>query len=96
MIFRYLTPKRCKAGKVLASNPRLNHAAALFGADGQNYLFKDSTEGLIIKKFVKQIVIYSQKVSINKFLEKILEVPVANSDHVRTGWWIEFRNVKSE
>ena len=30
------------------------------------------------------------------FIEKILKVPVADSDHVRTGWWIEFRIVKSE
>ena len=31
--------------KVLASNPRFNHATALFGTDGQNYLFKDSGPG---------------------------------------------------
>ena len=34
-----------KAGKVLASNPHMNHAAALFGTDGQNYLFKNSGPG---------------------------------------------------
>ena len=26
-------------------------------------------------------------------LEKILKVPVEESDHVRTGWWIDFRNI---
>ena len=31
-----------KIRKVLASSQRNNHAAALFGADGKNYLFKDS------------------------------------------------------
>ena len=26
------------------------------------------------------------------FLEKTLKIPINDSDHVRTGWWIEFRN----
>ena len=26
-------------------------------------------------------------------LEKILRVSIEESDHVRTGWWIDFRNV---
>ena len=41
------------AGKVLASNPRLNHAAALFGTDGQNYLFKDSGPGFNFKAYCR-------------------------------------------
>ena len=24
--------------------------------------------------------------------EKTLKIPINDSDHVRTGWWIEFRN----
>ena len=43
-----------RAGKVLASNPRSNHAAALFERRGENYRFKDSTEGLIFLKFLKK------------------------------------------
>ena len=41
------------AGKVLASNPRPNHAAALFGMDAQNYLFKDSGPGEAISANLK-------------------------------------------
>ena len=41
-------------GKVLVSNPRSTHAAALFEKDGKNYRFKDSTEGLIILEYLKQ------------------------------------------
>ena len=42
-----------KAGKVLVSNPRWGHAAALFGTDGQNYLFKDSGPGFLIKEYCR-------------------------------------------
>ena len=42
-----------KAGKVLVSNPRWGHAAALFGTDGQNYLFKDSGPGFNIKAYCR-------------------------------------------
>ena len=31
-----------------------------------------------------------------EFLENVLEVPVGQSDHVKMGWWIEFKNVASE
>ena len=44
-IFFELFKDAFEAGKVLASNPRMNHAAALFGTDGENYLFKDSGPG---------------------------------------------------
>ena len=50
-IFCKLSLDAFRAGKVLASNPRLNHAAALFGTDGENYLFKDSGPGYDIQKF---------------------------------------------
>ena len=44
-IFFELLKDAFGAGKVLVSNPRLNHAAALFGMDDQNYLFKNSGPG---------------------------------------------------
>ena len=61
----------------------MNHAAALFGTDGENYLFKDSGPGqynILKLKYVNSINI-----------EKTLKVPIAESYDVRTGWWIEFR-----
>ena len=42
-----------KTGKVLASNPNNNHAAALFGSDDKKYLFKDSGPSLKICYLVK-------------------------------------------
>ena len=45
MIFFKLLIDAFKVGKVLVSNPRMNHAAALFGMDAQNYVFKDSGPG---------------------------------------------------
>ena len=46
-------PDAFKSGKVLASNPRMNHAAALFGTDGKNYIFKDSGPGFIINTYCR-------------------------------------------
>ena len=86
-------PDAFKSGKVLASNPRWGHAAALFGTDGQNYLFKDSGPGLTINVYYYlSNVKYCPK---NSLLDKILKVPIEESDHVRNGWWIDFRNVSS-
>ena len=61
----------------------MNHAAALFGTDGQNYLFKDSGPGQY--KIIKLKYVNSNNI------EKTLKVPIVDSDDVRTGWWIETR-----
>ena len=55
-IFFELLKDAFGAGKVLASNPRMNHAAALFGMDGENYLFKDSGPGKAISMNVKYVL----------------------------------------
>ena len=41
-LFFKLLQDAFKDGKVLSSNPNMNHSAALFGTDGQHYFFKDS------------------------------------------------------
>ena len=71
----------------MASNARWGHAAALYGTDDENYLFKDSTTGMNPRKNLNFIIVHFV------ILEKELKVPKADSNHMKTGWWIEFRNV---
>ena len=66
-IFFELLKDAFEAGKVLASNPRMNHAAALFGMDAQNYLFKDSGPGqfISINLYYLKFIIILRKNSTN-------------------------------
>ena len=72
----------------MSSNPHGGHSAALISSDSQNYIFKDSTQGLKIK--FKSCFSYEILL-----IGKILEVPISDSDyeHMFNGWWIEFKNV---
>ena len=73
----------------------MNHAAVLFGSDGQNYLFKDSGPGWNIQNYSIFIQISNNLLFYLNLLEKVLKEPISDSDHVKNGWWIDFRNVSS-
>ena len=64
-----------KSGKVLASSPRSNHAAALFGSDDKNYLFKDSSQGLKTPCILYENYIRQDKQSIGSY-EKDLRAKI--------------------
>ena len=60
---------------------------------------RNSTEFNKINKLNYFFNLYSASLMVSPFLEDelvqsaILKVPIAEADHVRTGWWIDFQNI---